>query len=310
MATLGTACAVSQHVASPAPRTFPALDAVARARLTALSLALTQGDPQAAAASGAGDVAVRDAAGARAAAAQKSAGNTTDVGFDVLSLASHPLDGGNTDFITFEKVRLRASGEANNSVEIYHRDSEATPWKATYEATFANNIDLPSLRLDARGNGHLLSAKEMAAQHALPEDLMKQYAAGFGTFAPGEFTSGEATYEANWLSSVDDHGAGLIRWDPQPGGVAVALADGALVFGSLQRNQSLHKFALGTTSYFVVQDPKRVNYSGILDPGHYTDLAFRSLVTLAVEVRAAGPPDVVGREEVVVAAQGSRAPLS
>jgi hypothetical protein len=307
---LGEACSSGRHAAPRPARTFPALDAIVKARLTALSSALLAGDPQAAVASSAGDVAVRDAASANAAAARKSAGNTTDVGFDVISLASHPLDGGATDFITYEKLRLHESGAATNSVEIYHRDSDSTPWKAAYGAIFASNIDLPAIRLDAHGSGHLLSASEMLSQHAIPDDLMKQYAAGFGTFAPGEFTSGEATYERNWLSSVDDHGAGLVQWDPQHGGVAVALADGALVFGALQRNQSLHKFALGTTSYFVVQDPKRVNYSAILDPGHYTDLAFRSSVSLAVVVTAGGSPDVVGREEEVVAAQGSRAPMS
>lgn len=294
---------------------FPDLDAAARTHLTTASSGLASGNAQLAESRSAGEVAIRDDAAARAAGAREAAGNTTDAGFDVLSVASHPLDGGRADFIAFEKIRFRSSGAAANLVEVYHRDGQSAVWKAAYRVVLAANIDLPAIDVDAHGFGHILPAADLQARHALPEELAARYGAAVsaktsrlpdGTFAAGEFTSGEVTEAANFFSSVSDHGAGSLQWEGRPGGIAVALTDGVIVFATLQREQSVHKFADGTTRYFVVQDPKRVNYSGLIAPGQYSGLTLVSSVTVAVVVRPDTLPDVVGRDGDVISVQTER----
>lgn len=296
------------------PTTFADLDAAARGHLTTLSSGRVGGNAALAASLSAGEVAIRDDAGARAAQAQEAAGNTTDFGFDVISVASHPLDGGTADFIAFEKIRFRSDGVAANLIEIYHRDDRAALWKSVFRCVLAANIDLPTLQVDAHGSGHVLAIADLQARHATPDELGARYAAAVsaksrlpdGTFAAGEFTSGEVTYATNFLSSVSDHGSGSLRWENRPGGTAVALTDGVLVFATLQREQSLHKFADGATRYFVVQDPKRVNYSGLIPPGQYSGLTLVSSVTVAIVVRPTALPDAVGRDGEVTSVQIQR----
>ena len=122
----------------------------------------------------------------------------------------------------------------------------------------------------------------------------------------GEYTSGEVTYAADYLSSFSNHGSASLRWDGRPGGTAVALIDGVLVFATLQRDQSLHRLAEGTTMYFVTQDPKRVNFSGLIPPGQYSALTFVSSATIAVVVKPEALLDVVGRDDEVISVQLQR----
>ena len=127
-----------------------------------------------------------------------------------------------------------------------------------------------------------------------------------GTFAAGEFTTGEVTYATDFLSSLSDHGAGSLRWEGRPGGVAVALTDGVLAFATLQRQQGLQRFADGTARYFVTQDPKRVNYSALIPPGRYSALTLVSSATVAIVVRPSALPDVVGRDAEVISVNSQR----
>ena len=81
---------------SPAkkPVVFADLDAAAKKHLTTLSSGLVGGNVALAASLSSGEVAIRDDAGARAAGEREAAGNPNDFGFDVISVTSHPLDGG------------------------------------------------------------------------------------------------------------------------------------------------------------------------------------------------------------------------
>jgi hypothetical protein len=258
-------------------------------------------------------------AAARTIAAQMQAGDTTDVAFDTISIVPHPLDAGASDFVAYEKVRFHSTGAATNLVELYHRDAVAAPWKAAYRAYFADNIDLPALRLDHDGRGHLLTAPEMTRQKAQPEDLAGRYAAavtfpspaqpGVGVataFRPGQYTTGEVTDARNFTTIFADHGFGRRQWAASPGGGAVALVDGVLTLATVQKVQVIHEDAVGTVDYFVVQDAKRLDFGGLLAPGHYSDLTSVSSVGIGV-VTGAGPPDVVGRDTQVLSIQGELA---
>jgi hypothetical protein len=302
--------------AAKAPPSFPGLDAAARAHLVALSEGWSAGSPALASSLSTGQVAIRDAAAAESLGAEEAAGDPTDFAFDIVSLFSHPLNGGGSDFIAYEKLRFHSSGTDSNMVELYHRDSPTAPWKAAYRAYFADNIDLPVLRLDRSGGGQLLTASELTAQKAQPTDLAGRYAeavavsgSGRAAFLPGQYTSGEVTDARNLISVYSDHGTVSRQWQPRPGGVAVALTAGVLVFANLQRVQVIEQYSIGTLHYFTVQDPRRVEFGGLLAPGHYSDLHATSSVTIAVVVTAGGTPDVVGRDSQVTSIDGQLAPV-
>ena len=297
--------------------TFPQLDAAARAHLVALSAGWAAGNPALATSLSTGVLAQRDSAAAQALGAQKQAGDITDYTFDVLSITAHPLDGGASDFIAYEQIQSNDTGAISNLVELYHRSGPSAPWKAYDRAYFADNIVLPVLQLDHHGSGHLLSASQATAAKAQPYSLANQYSEAVsaisgrlpaGSFLPGVYTTGEINDAAVYVSQATAHGVGSRQWLPEPGGEAVALANGVLSFGALRQTDAIYQNS-GTLDYFYVQDPKRITQSGLLAPGDYSQLTFVSLVTIAVVVTPTGLPNVVGRDEETISAQGKLSPI-
>ena len=320
LVTLAVGLAGCSRPARPAATDVSSLDAAARARLGALSTGVAAGDPASASALSTGEVAVQDAANARARGEQARAGDTTDFRFDVLSVASHPLDSGAADFVAYEKIRLHQTGGAANLIERYHRDSPSAPWKAADRIVLEDNVDPPVLRLDGNGRGHLLTPAEAAAAAAPPATLAARYAAavtvppaGSGrpaaAFAPGQFTSGEREAAAEFETVAADHGHGSRQWEGEAGGDTVAVAGGVLTFATLHEVETLHCDTVGTTHFFVVQDAARVQFGGLLAPGHYADVVSRTSVMVGVVVVAATPPDVVGRSSQVIAIDGQLAAI-
>jgi hypothetical protein len=201
---------------------FPALEQAARSRLVALSDGESAGDPAKAASLSTGEAAVQADASARDTAGEIAAGAPTPFGFDVVSVDAHPLDGGATDFVAFEKVRSRASGGFSNLVELYHRDGPTSPWKAAYAAWLEDNIDPPALALDAHGNGHLVDDNpgDMATRYAAAVTVMSptgQLPAG--SFEPGAYTLGEVVSASEAMSGDLPHGHRSRQWAGRPGGL-------------------------------------------------------------------------------------------
>lgn len=304
--------------ARPAATAFASLEAAARAHLGALSTALAAGDPVAASALSTGEVAVQDAANAEARRQQTRSGDTADFRFDVLSVASHPLGGGVADFVAYEKIRWHQTGAAANLIELYHRDGQAAPWKAADRIFLEDNVDPPVLRLDTGGRGHRLTPAEVAAAAAQPATLAARYAAAVtvsptdaartgGAFAPGQYTSGEREAAAEFEAVAADHGHASRQWEAETGGDTVAVVGGVLSFATLHEVETLHCATVGTTHFFVVQDAARVQFGGLLAPGHYADMVSRTSVMVGVVVATATPLDVVGRSSQVVAIDGQLA---
>ncbi|HEX3542291.1 MAG TPA: hypothetical protein VHT75_17790 [Acidimicrobiales bacterium] len=303
------------RAASGTATAFASLDAAARAHLATLAKGLVAGDAAVASALSTGEVADQDGVNARARGEQSRAGAPIDFGFDVLSVASHPLDGGAADFVAYEKIRWHQSGSAANLIELYHREGLSAPWRAAYRIYLEDNVEPPVLRLDRKGHGHLLSPAEAATAAAQPANLAARYAAAVtvpptsagrsaGAFAPGQYTSGEREAAAEFEAVAADHGHGSRQWEAEPGGETVAVAGGVLSFATLQEVDTLHCNTVGATHFFVVQDATRVQFGGLLAPGHYADVVSRTSVMVGVVVAAATPPDVVGRSAQVVAIEG------
>ena len=304
--------AAACHHSKPAPATFPALEQAARSRLVALSDGEIAGDPAKAASLTTGEAAVQADATARATAGEIAAGAPTPFGFDVVSVDAHPLDGGATDFVAFEKVRSRASGSYSNLVELYHRDGPTSPWRAAYAAWLEDNIDPPVLALNGNGNGHLVADDPgaMAMRYAVAVTVVSptgQLPAG--SFEPGAYTLGEVVSASEAISAQLPHGHRSRQWATRPGGATVALRAGTLVFATLQETETVHFDVVGTSHYFLIQDPKRVSMGGLLAPGNYSDVRETKSVIIAVVVAPGRLPDVVGRSVVATSTDGQLAPI-
>lgn len=303
----------------------PDLVAAATNRLHAESAGFAAGDPARASSLSTGDASADDQSTARALKAQQAAGDTTDHGFDVLAVIAYPLTGGGNgsggngsggDFLAYEQARAHADGGVSWQVELYHRDAAAGPWKATSRAALADNIALPALRLDAQGSAALLSRAALAAAGATPAEVTHAYGVAMNagaqagrlpadTFGPGPYTTGTILEAVQFLDGASDHGAGTIRWSNPTGGPGVALQEGALVFGSLTRVQTIQEAPAPNNQYFFqIQDPRRLTYGGFLAPGDYAAVTQTFTVRLAVAVPPAGVPDVVGLSTVATAVDG------
>lgn len=332
------------HPASPAASppsggTHADLVAAATARLRAQSAGFAAGDPARASSLSTGDAAADDQATARSLEGQQASGDTTDHGFDILTVAATPLSGGGpglgptggptgeptggptgepggSDFLAYEQARAHADGGVFWQVELYHRDAATGPWRATTRAVLADNIDLPALRLDAQGNADLLSPAELAAASAKPGDIARSYAVAMNagaqvgrlpadTFGPGRYTTGTILDAVQFLAGASDHGSGTARWSNSTGGPGVALRHGVLVFGSLTRTQTIQEAPAPNNQYFFqIQDPRRLTYGGLLAPGDYVAVTQTFTVRLAAVVSPSGLPDVVGLSTVITAVDG------
>lgn len=289
----------------------PELVAAAQQRLTARSNGFQAGDPTTASSLSSGNAAAADQAQALANKGLKDAGDTTLYGFDTLSVYAYPLDGGDTDFIAYEKLRNHSDASVYNRVELYHRENASAAWKATAQARFADNIDLPPLKLDDKGNAHLLTAEEMTSQNAQPSEIAGKYAAAMtsgattgklpdNTFVPGQYTTGQVNDAAVYLAQVKGTGAGEVEWDARGGQQGVALASGVLTFSFLERVRTFRS----TGEIFAVQDPQRRSFGGLLAAGNYLQISETYLITIASAVPKDGLPDVVGLETVATAVTG------
>jgi len=291
------------------------LVAAADARITAESNGFTAGNATVASSLSTGELAMADQTAARGIAGQIANGDTTNYGLDILHVDAYPLDGGTTDFIAYETVRSHADGSVSRAVELYHRDTAASPWKATTEAWFNDNIDLPQLALGRTG-GHLLTAAQMQSDQAEPSLLAARYASAMddgtttgqldaGSFAPSEATTGVINSDESHVSAYANIGTASVQWTTEPGGEAVALTDGELVFATVEKTESYQGKVQGNLRYFVNQDPKRLNYGGLLAPGNYTAISQSYLVTIAVVVTGQGAPDVVAMNSTLTSITGT-----
>ncbi len=302
------ACSGQQARASQAD-----LVAAVKARLTAESSGFASGNPAMAASLSTGDAATTDQTDATSIAGQISSGDTTDYAFDILNVEAYPLDWGNNDFIAFETVRAHSDGSISRAVELYHRNTPADRWKATVQASFNANIDLPQLKLNDKG-AHLLTAADMPSALSQPSAVASRYATamndgiGSGTLDAGSFVSSYATTgavrsEANFISQYSSIGAGSAKWTALPDGEAVALANGDMVFASVDETETIQAKVEGTLRYFTTQDARRLEFGGLLAPGNYTHISQTFLVNLVVVVNRPGPPDVVayGNTQIAIA---------
>lgn len=305
ISTMATSC--SKHKAA-SPATHPDLIAAAKARLGALSTGIATGDAALASSLSSGDVATEDQASARRIGGQITSGDTIDYAFDILSVKTYPLNGGGSDFIAFENGRGHSGGGVFREVEIYHRGTPSSSWKATARSYFNDNIELPELKLDTKGSGQLLN------DVAQLSDVANRYASAMndgsisgklavGTFAPSQATTGAITSAAEFLGTNSVHGTASVHWSPRPGGQAVALTEGVLVFASVQETKTIHEGVEGTKFYFVIQDAKRLVYGGLLPPGDYGDISQELLVSIAVVVSPKGW-DVVGQNATLTTIDG------
>jgi hypothetical protein len=299
----------NQHTVA---NTHSDLIAAARARLSAESAGRAAGDPTLASSLSAGDAAMADQAEARRIGNQIQAGDATDYGFETLNVVAYPLDRGNTDFFAIESGRAHSGGDVFREMELYHRDGQTNSWKATERAYINANIDLPPLKIDATGTAHLLTATESPPDQI--SDIANRYASTMndgaasgklkaGSFAPGPATTGMVQSATVFLAKASSHGFGSIHWAPRPGGQAVALTNGSLIFVSVQESQDLHQFTVGTATYFYSQDSKRLTYGGLLAPGNYSDISQVFTVSIAVVVAPPGL-DVVAYESTLTATTG------
>ncbi|MDQ3570381.1 MAG: hypothetical protein M3396_07110 [Actinomycetota bacterium] len=307
--------AATQAGIGPSTNKHADLVGAVQQRLSALASAYTMGNPDAAASLSTGDQALMDQASARGFQGQRAAGDTTDHGFEVVRVQAYPLDGGATDFVAYAKTRSLSDAAVHNLVELYHRDNASAPWKTTARVNLADNIDLPQLKLDGNGNAHLLDAEEMRALNAAPADVAARYAGAMnnggpsgklpsGSFTPGQYTTGEIQAIGSFLNRFREHGSAEQRWEPRPGGQAVALTAGTLVFARLQQTRAVQHEGEGDKAFFVTQDRRRLAFGGLLAPGDYDDLSWTSMAVIAVVLPQQGLPDVVGRAQVNTALTG------
>jgi hypothetical protein len=259
-----------------------------------------------------GNAATADQADARSLGNQIRAGDGTDYGFDTLAVTAYPLGRGGTDFIAFESGRAHSGGGIFREVELYHRDTPADSWKALERAYFNANIDLPQPKIDAGGYGRLLTAAEIPSGQI--SDVANRYASEMndgavsgklrpGSFAPSAVTTGMVQSTAAFLTMASSHGRGSVHWAPRPGGQAVALTNGTLLFASVQESQSRHQFVGGTANYFYTQDSKRLSFGGLLAPGNYSDITQTFMVCIAVVVAPQGL-DVVAVDSALTDTSG------
>ncbi|MDQ6614123.1 MAG: hypothetical protein M3083_05095 [Actinomycetota bacterium] len=178
-----------------------------------------------------------------------------------------------------------------------------------------DTLSVTAYPLDGSGRGRLVSETEAKSLNARPSDLASRYAAAMndgatsgrlpaGSFAPSQSTTGEARSAAVSLVEASQHGTGSQHWDPRPGGQAVALTNGVLVFASARETRQIHKNVEGTARYFVIQDAQRLAFGGFLPPGNYSDVNQTLLVSLAVVVAPPSQPDVVALNTTIETATG------
>jgi hypothetical protein len=302
-------CSAHQNLGSPVD-----LVSAATARLTAESSGDASGNVALATSWSTGDAATVDQLNAQALAGQRASGDTTDYAFDILGVDAYPLDGGATDFIALETIRAHSDGGIFREVELYHRQAPSAQWKATMEAWFNDNIELPHLQLTG-SEAHQLTPAQEQSDGAQPSALASQYATamndaatteklGAGSFAPGVATTGMVDSETSFIDGDSGLGTASVQWAPRAGGEAVALSDGALVFTTVIETKTIVQKNVGTLQYFVTQDSKRLAWGGLLAPGNYTHLTQTLLVTIAVVVTGNGLPDVVAEQGTTTAISG------
>lgn len=309
--TVLVGCAkTADQVGSP-----PALVAAVRARLAAESAGFASGNPALAASLTSGDTATEDQIGATALHNVIERGDPTNYAFAVVDVTAYPLDGGATDFIAEETTRDDAGGGIGRYLELFHRSGPADQWRAFTSVGLNANIDPPPLKL-AGGDAHLLSAAAQQAAGAEPQAIASRYVSAMnagadtgqlpsGTFAPSSSTTGVVGSELTFTDDFDTDGTGTITWTTRPGGEALRLTDGVLVFCSAQEVKTIRRAAYGDTRYFVTQDPEERAWGGLLTPGNYADITETMLVTLAVVVPTSGLPDVVGMNESEISVTGT-----
>lgn len=291
------------------------LIAAVRARLSAESQGFEAGDPAEAASLSKGQAATVDRFAAAGIHGQRAGGDTSDYGFDILGISVYPLDGGTRAFVGFIKGRTNDTGDVFSQVELYQRGRGRGPWKALETASLAANLDPPALQLDAHGDGHLLSARQMRAMKADPAAIAQRYAAFAtagegsgkpepGDFQTGPFTTGEVRSEAGLLESITGNGTADLGWAAGTGGEAVALRSGALVFAHVTQTTEEQRGRSGPTQSFFVQDGQRMNWGGLLAPGDYSSLRIVDSATLVVAVPRQGLPDVIAESDVVTSCTG------
>lgn len=194
----------------------------------------------------------------------------------------------------------------------FSKPSAQTPWKLVWQAMYADNTRLPSIRVDADGFASLLTpAQQRATLLADTAEIRRRLQdyrlrAAATTTPPraGFFVDTRDTYgAARELQADVRHArqrgvqAHLIPLELGLPGYAFATRDGALVLVTLGE-ETVHEYRASP----LQQDQYRINFDQRIPPGSYRTVVFRSLTTAAVEVPMAGSRSramVIGRSSSV-----------
>lgn len=285
----------------------PGLVAAVKAYLAAESTGFASGNPALAASLSSGDAATEDQAEATALHSQMERGDPTNYAFTVVAVTAYPIDGGATNFISEDTTRDDADGGVGRYLDLFQRPGPSGTWRAFAGVGLNANIDPPTLRLTA-GDAHLLTAAEAQAVGADPQAIANRYVSAMnagadtgqldsGAFAPSASTTGVVDSELAFKEIYDIDGSATLTWTARPGGDAVQLANGVLVFCSAQEVKTINRATYGNTKYFVTQDAQERSWGGLLAPGNYASITETMLVSLAVVVPRSGLPDVIGMDE-------------
>ena len=204
----------------------------------------------------------------------------------------------------FPRLLLAVVTAASDDIEpqvyllTFTRATPQAPWKLSWQTRYADNTELPSVRVDADGFAvPLTPARQRATLLADAAEVGRQLQeyrrrAARATapprssfFADTQDTYGEAKDLQDAIRSARVTGVGerVVARPPGLPGYALATRAGALVMVTLSE-EMVREYL---TSPFQ-QDPYQINFDRRIAPGSYRTIVFDRLATFAFDVPAAG----------------------
>jgi hypothetical protein len=225
----------------------------------------------------------------------------------------------------FPRLLLAAVTAASDDVEpqvyllTFTRATPQAPWKLSWQARYADNTELPSVRMDADGFAvPLTPAQQRATLLADAAEVgrrLQEYrrrAAEAATpprssfFADTRDTYGAAKDLQNEISGarmigVDER---VVARPPGLPGYALATREGALVMVTVGE-EAVRDYRASP----LQQDPNQINNDRRISPGSYRTIVFDTLATFAVDVPTAashGRAVVVGSSSSMTNVRATR----
>jgi hypothetical protein len=203
----------------------------------------------------------------------------------------------------FPRLLLAAVTAASDDVEpqvyllTFTRPTPQAPWKLSWQARYADNTKLPSVRVDADGFAVPLTPAQQRATLLADtaevgrrlQEYRQRAAASATPPRSGFFADTQDTY--GWAKDLQDdiHRARVIGVEERvvarpPGlpGYALATRDGALVMVTVGE-ETVRDYRASPFQ----QDWGQINYDRRVSPGSYRTIVIGALATFAVSVPAA-----------------------